>query len=129
MQSLVTGAAGALGGAVARALASRGDSVALVDRPEGRARIEALAAEIGKSASIHVSLDEIAGRPIDAAVLVAGGWAGGVPLHEAQDDMAYRAMMESNVDTVYFALQALLPGMVSAKARRHRRRRLAQRGE
>jgi NAD(P)-dependent dehydrogenase (short-subunit alcohol dehydrogenase family) len=113
--ALVTGAAGALGGDVARALAQRGDSVALLDRPESRARLDALAAEIAHGATVHVALDELRGRPIELAALVAGGWAGGTPLYEAKDDTAYRAMMESNVDTVYFALRALLPGMVARK--------------
>jgi NAD(P)-dependent dehydrogenase (short-subunit alcohol dehydrogenase family) len=113
--ALVTGAAGALGADVARALASRGDSVALLDRPEGRARLDAIAAEIGHGATVHVGLGELADVPIELAALVAGGWAGGSPLHETHDDATYRAMMESNVDTVYFALRALLPGMVSRK--------------
>jgi NAD(P)-dependent dehydrogenase (short-subunit alcohol dehydrogenase family) len=89
--------------------------VALLDRPSSRARLDALAAEIGHGATVHVALDELADRPIELAALVAGGWAGGTPLHETKDDTAYRAMMESNVDTVYFALRALLPGMVSRK--------------
>jgi NAD(P)-dependent dehydrogenase (short-subunit alcohol dehydrogenase family) len=113
--ALVTGAAGALGGDVARALARRGDAVALLDRSHARAKLEALAAEIGHDATVHVDLGELADRPIELAALVAGGYSGGSPLHETKDDTAYRAMMESNVDTVYVALRALLPGMVSRK--------------
>ncbi len=71
--ALVTGAAGALGGDVARALARRGDAVALLNRPQARGKLEALAAEIGHDATIHVAWDELADRPIELAALVAGG--------------------------------------------------------
>ena len=116
MRVLVTGAAGALGSAVVRALAKRGDSVMLLDRAEAHVRSQALAKEVGHGATSHVSLDDIAAGEVDGAALVAGGWAGGKPLHETTDDTVYRAMMESNVDTVYFALRALLPGMVARKS-------------
>jgi NAD(P)-dependent dehydrogenase (short-subunit alcohol dehydrogenase family) len=114
-QSLITGAAGALGADVARALAARGDRVMLVDRPQGRARLEALATEIGHDASVHVGLDDLGAHAVDFAALVAGGWAAGKAVHELEDDSAYHAMMESNVETVYRAFRALLPGMVSRK--------------
>jgi NAD(P)-dependent dehydrogenase (short-subunit alcohol dehydrogenase family) len=112
-RALVTGAAGALGGDVVRALALRGDSVALVDRPEGRARLEALVKELGANVAICHSIEEAG--PVDVAALVAGGWAGGTPLHETKDDVTYQAMMQSNVATVYDALRLLLPGMVARK--------------
>jgi NAD(P)-dependent dehydrogenase (short-subunit alcohol dehydrogenase family) len=112
--ALVTGAAGALGGDVARALVARGDSVVLVDRPEGRARAEALAKELGSKASVHASIEE-ASAEIDVAALIAGAWAGGTPLHETRDDATYHAMMDANVNTVHIALRTLLPGMVARK--------------
>lgn len=111
---LVTGAAGALGADVARAVASRGDDVALVDREHSRGRLEALAAELGPRATVHVSLADALGRgPVDLAALVAGAWAGG-SLHAAGDD-AWDAMFASNVGTVHDALRALLPGMVARR--------------
>jgi NAD(P)-dependent dehydrogenase (short-subunit alcohol dehydrogenase family) len=113
--ALVTGAAGALGSDVARTLANRGDTVLLLDRPESRSRLDALAHEIGGGATPHTSLEELAGREVDIAALIAGGWAGGVPLHAAKDDAAFRAMIESNLETVYRAFRALLPGMVERK--------------
>jgi len=123
----ITGGAGALGGAVARALAARGDKVALYDREHGRARATALAAEIG--GFVHVSAFATAedwagalaettvalgGIPTGAA-LIAGGWAGGTPIHEATDEKTWTSMMATNADTAYRALHALLPGMVAAK--------------
>lgn len=114
--SLVTGAAGALGADVARTLASRGDDVALVDCEQGRARLDALAAELGPRASAHVSLEDALARgPVDGAALVAGAWAGGAPLHETKDDATWLAMIDSNVNTVHMALRLLLPGMVARK--------------
>jgi NAD(P)-dependent dehydrogenase (short-subunit alcohol dehydrogenase family) len=113
MNALVTGAAGALGSEVARVLGARGDTVILLDRPAARSRLDSLARDIGKGATAHVSLEDVG--DVDVAALVAGGWAGGKPLHETRDDAAWRAMMESNVDTVYLALRTILPGMVSRK--------------
>jgi len=114
--SLVTGAAGALGADVARALIGRGDDVALVDREQGRARLDALAKELGPRASAHVTLEDALARgPVDSAALVAGAWAGGAPLHETKDDATFAAMMDSNVNTVHIALRLLLPGMVARK--------------
>jgi NAD(P)-dependent dehydrogenase (short-subunit alcohol dehydrogenase family) len=113
---VVTGGAGALGVDVARALVSRGDDVALVDVPRARERLDALVKELGPKASAHVDLDSALARgPVELAALIAGGWAGGTPLHEEKDDATFRAMMDSNVATVDAALRALLPGMVSRK--------------
>jgi len=107
---VVTGAAGALGSDVARALISRGDDVALVDRAEARARLDALVKELGARATAHTDLSDAAARgPVELAALVAGGWAGG------NDEAAFHAMMESNVATVHAAFRALLPGMVARK--------------
>ena len=113
---VVTGGAGALGADVARALVSRGDDVALVDMPRARERMDALVKELGPRASAHGDLESALARgPVEFAALIAGGWAGGTPLHEAKDDAAFRAMMDSNVATVHAALRALLPGMVARK--------------
>src|SRR5690349_7094738 len=112
----VTGGAGALGADVVRALVARGDDVAIVDTPHGRARAEALATELGPKASVHVDLEGALARgPVEFAALIAGGWAGGAPLADAKDDAAFRAMVDANVATVHTALRALLPGMVARK--------------
>lgn len=113
---VVTGAAGALGADVARALVSRGDDVALVDRAQARARLEAIASELGPRATAHFDVESALARgDVEFAALIAGGWAGGTPLHEAKDDRALAAMLDSNVATVHAALRALLPGMVARK--------------
>lgn len=125
---LVTGAAGALGSAVARQLVAGGSSVAALDRPAAQARLERLAAELGPSClAVPIDLlDAAAWEPALArvqatlgapsgAVLVAGGWAGGAPLHEA-DDASWRAMMDGNLETAHRALRAILPGLVARRS-------------
>jgi NAD(P)-dependent dehydrogenase (short-subunit alcohol dehydrogenase family) len=127
---LVTGAGGALGGAVARRAAKDGMRVVLADLERGRARLDALAAELGAGRALALAFDlgdaaawttalarvkEALGALPTRAVLVAGGWQGGAPVHLAKDESVWRAMLASNADTAYRALRALLPAMVAAK--------------
>ncbi len=126
---LVTGAAGALGDAVVRKLASTTtrmpfDCYSLLDVPQGQGRLDALAKDVAGrafacdlSSEIEVSrmMREVSGGGAPThAVLVAGGWKGGTPLHEGGSG-DYHDMFRMNVNTVYFALRALLPAMVAAK--------------
>lgn len=126
----ITGAAGALGSALAAHLVAKGRKVLLLDTERGKARLAELAASLGEDrCAVHTgdfasaetwtsALAEaqraLGGVPTGAA-LIAGAWAGGAPLHEAEDDDVYARMMSSNVDTAYRALRALLPGMIAAK--------------
>jgi NAD(P)-dependent dehydrogenase (short-subunit alcohol dehydrogenase family) len=127
----ITGAAGALGSTLAPRLASEGYRVALFDTDEAKARLDAIVAQLGAGdayahagdfaqketweAALDGTKRALGGLPTHAA-LVAGGWAGGAPLHAAKDDDAYDAMMRANVDTAYRALRALLPAMVAGGA-------------
>jgi NAD(P)-dependent dehydrogenase (short-subunit alcohol dehydrogenase family) len=123
----ITGGAGALGSALARLLASRGDKVALFDTEHSRERATALAKELGGyvhiapfqkaedfAQAVKATAEALGGVPTGAA-LIAGGWAGGTSVHEAKDDSAWSAMMKGNADTAFHAMQTLLPGMVAAK--------------
>jgi NAD(P)-dependent dehydrogenase (short-subunit alcohol dehydrogenase family) len=126
--AVVTGASGALGAEVARTLARRGHKLALLDAPASRARLEQLAASLGGASFVVGDLadestwreavgrieHELGTAPAFAA-LVAGGWRGGPSLHEEASDETWRAMMSSNLETVYRGLRALLPSMVAAK--------------
>lgn len=131
--TLVTGGAGALGSALARSLASKGHKLGLLDTLHGKDRLALLKTELGSHAfgraldvkaigdltSALEAMEQEAGEPFSHAALVAGGWRGGKPLHEtpiAESVDEYRAMMESNVETVHWALRALLPGMVKRKS-------------
>jgi NAD(P)-dependent dehydrogenase (short-subunit alcohol dehydrogenase family) len=123
--TLVTGAAGALGSALCRDLARRGHQLALVDIPAASARLSELAKEVG---GLALPLDatqaaawaeplarvERERGALTGAVLVAGGWQGGKPLHES-DDAVWDAMLQLNLQTAYRALKAVLPGLVQRK--------------
>jgi NAD(P)-dependent dehydrogenase (short-subunit alcohol dehydrogenase family) len=126
----ITGGAGALGSALAAKLVEEGHKVALYDTDRAKERLAALEAKLGKgnafgftgdfavaatwTNALEATKTALGGVPTYAA-LVAGGWEGGAPLHEAKDDGPYERIMRTNVDTAYRALRALLPGMVAAK--------------
>lgn len=126
----ITGAAGALGSAVAEHLGAQGYKVALFDVPRAKDRLDALAAKLGAAgAVVHAgdlatadgwrsALDgvrkKLGGAPTHAA-LVAGGWEGGTPIHATTDDAVFTSMVHKNLDTAYQALRALLPPMVAAQ--------------
>lgn len=128
----ITGAGGALGGAVARALFARGYKVAILDTERSEARLAELVKELGpdrafaRTGDLATSAawsDALAGvksalgaLPTHAA-LAAGGWAGGAPVHagDPADSAAWERMMRANADTAYHALHALLPAMIAAK--------------
>ena len=122
----ITGAAGALGSEVARHLVLRkGYRAALLDVPHGSGSLDKLAAELpgtcaiagdfgtadGWNGALATIVRELGALP-SHAVLVAGGWRGGAPLHAEADDASWRAMIDSNLETVHRSLRALLPGMV-----------------
>lgn len=125
--AIVTGGSGALGSSVARALSQRGHSVVLADSPRAKDRLGPLVEQLGRAAGCAVDLateegwNEVLrvaaslGDPPSLAALVAGGWRGGTPLHQAANDETWAAMISSNLVTVYRGLRALLPGMVARK--------------
>jgi NAD(P)-dependent dehydrogenase (short-subunit alcohol dehydrogenase family) len=123
----ITGASGALGSEVARHLVRKGYRVALLDVPRAAEPLKELAGSLG-GAACNVAADlstaqawdgalSTIGRELGAlpshAVLVAGGWQGGAPLHEEPNDATWRAMLDSNLETVHRSLRALLPDMVA----------------
>jgi len=125
---VITGAAGALGSAVARRLVKDGWAVALLDaaahleRGRGLAaelgnRAVAMGADVGQRAAMETALGNLpsAFGPVAGAALIAGGWQGGKPLHE-EDPATWSAMTSANLETAHASLRALLPGMV-ARAR------------
>jgi len=123
--AVITGAAGALGSEVARALAKEGYRLALLDGERARDRLNTLAESLGgacvvvgyltATATWDEALTRIArelGDAPAAAALIAGGWRGGKPLHESSDEI-WSAMMSANLETVHRSLRALVPAMVA----------------
>jgi NAD(P)-dependent dehydrogenase (short-subunit alcohol dehydrogenase family) len=123
---IVTGAGGALGGALVRALAAGDARVVAVGRGVDQARLDA---ELGAGRALAATFDlvsragwaELAARldreglAPNGAVLAAGAWKGGKKLHEERDDATWAAMLAANLETARMSLQALLPGMVERR--------------
>jgi NAD(P)-dependent dehydrogenase (short-subunit alcohol dehydrogenase family) len=123
---IVTGAGGALGGALVRALATGDARVVAVGRGVEQARLDAeLGAGRGRAAAFDLTLRSAwaelvarlarEGLAPSGAVLAAGAWKGGTKLHETRDDATWTAMLAANLETARVSLQALLPGMVERK--------------
>jgi NAD(P)-dependent dehydrogenase (short-subunit alcohol dehydrogenase family) len=125
---VVTGAAGGLGPTLVRFLIERGDRVAAIGSPRSADPLRTLQQQLG-SKCIGIAMDvnspaeweralarmdkEI-GAPWGAALL-AGGYKGGRPFHEA-DEAVWQNMLSVNLETARRSLQALLPGMVQRRA-------------
>jgi NAD(P)-dependent dehydrogenase (short-subunit alcohol dehydrogenase family) len=119
---VLTGAGGALGSALvgyfakgdARVVAlGRGIEQAALDAAHGAGRTLAGSLDLGSTAAwreLFVRL-EGDGLEVESAVLAAGGWKGGAPLHETADDV-WNGMLDANLETVRASLQALVPGML-----------------
>lgn len=128
MSTVVTGGAGALGSAVVRELVARGEKCAVVDTARSRDSLETLMKSMGGAARAYeadltdrAAWDALVPRieadlaPITKAVLVAGTWKGGAPLHEDKDDAVWETMLAVNLETVHRSFRALVPGMVARK--------------
>jgi len=117
---VVTGASGALGSGVVRALATRGRRVIAVERNAERAEQTFAGLANCRVLGFDVSSSEAWQRALGAseiagAVLVAGTWKGGSRLFEAGGDAIWSAVMSANLETARVSLQALLPRLVAAK--------------
>lgn len=122
---IVTGAAGNLGIAVARAFRAAGARLVLVDRePDRLARLfpglagspdHYLAApvDLTDEAAVKAMVDETLGRlgRIDVLVNVAGGYRGGTPVHETPL-ATWDFLLNLNARTVYIASSAVIPAML-----------------
>jgi NAD(P)-dependent dehydrogenase (short-subunit alcohol dehydrogenase family) len=116
---VVTGAGGALGSGVVRALAHSGQRVIAVERNAKRAE-ETLAGVVGcRVLGFDVSdplawASALGDTEVAGAVLVAGTWKGGKRLFEPGADANWTAVMGANLETARVSLQALLPRLVAA---------------
>lgn len=122
---LMTGAAGALGSAVARSFAERGARVVLVDRQAERLGEmfgdlpDALligSIDVTDADAVRRMVDQtIAERGrIDALINMAGTWRGGKPVHETGLD-TWDLLMDLNAKSVFIVSQAVIPHMIAQR--------------
>lgn len=121
---VVTGAAGALGRAVAQAFLDQGDAVLLVDYNESalRAAYEDapgektfVVADLTDGPATQAALEQALQAHGPATVLcnIAGGFDMGQEVH-ATDDAVWQRMLDMNVSTTLNACRAIVPGMLAA---------------
>jgi NAD(P)-dependent dehydrogenase (short-subunit alcohol dehydrogenase family) len=123
---VVTGAGGALGGALVAELSrgerrvlavGRGIAQAELDGRYGAGRVMARALDVTSRESWAALLSgaERDGFAVTGAVLAAGGYRGGEHVATSNDDTALQAMLAANLTTAYATLAAILPGMAARK--------------
>lgn len=114
---LITGAKGGLGSVVTKAFLEAGDTVvgssrSISDSDFPHERFTGLPADLSEGAAaarLAGAVVERFGR-IDALIHVAGGFAGGGPIHET-DDATWDAMMSLNARASFHILRAVIPLM------------------
>jgi 3-oxoacyl-[acyl-carrier protein] reductase len=125
---VVTGAARGIGRAIARGLAARGATVAILDID--RAGAESLAKEleaagrtalaypvdVSKSAEVSAAAQQILQRlgGVDILVNNAGIVGDEYPVHELPEAQWHR-MMDVNLHAVFYGCRAFLPAMIARK--------------
>lgn len=124
--AVVTGAAGNLGGAVARAIRNAGGSLALIDHSSDRLpklfpdlanspdHIFTPPTDVTDPASVAITVQEIKNRlgRVDILVNTAGGYRAGTKAHvtSIQD---WEFMLNLNARSVFVMCQAVIPLMLS----------------
>ena len=123
MNILLTGAAGGIGLATAKALAAKGHRLALVDRDARAlavavaglraigATAEGIAADVRDREALHLAIGDLEARIGPPEVVVACAGVGGLSSATDLDTAGLRAMLEVNVLGVAHTIEAVLPGM------------------
>lgn len=122
---IVTGAAGNLGGAVARAFAAQGARLALVDRhPEGLERVRtglpsgceaaAFPTDLMDGQAVEAMATGVITRfgRVDVLANIAGGFTMGPPIHQTPDQ-DWDFMLSLNARTVFSCCRAVVPRMLA----------------
>lgn len=113
--TLITGASGALGGAIAQHLLHAGHRVIaafrgspqIVPKWTQSERCSAVPLDLLDESAWRECLDGLS-QPLTGAVLCAGGWAGGAPHHLAPAEVWDR-MFRDNLTTTQVSLRMLIP--------------------
>ena len=121
---VITGAKGGLGSFVTRRFLAEGDTVVGASRsiqPSDLAdkNFVAIPADFSDSASVQNLASQTISRfgRIDVLVHVVGGFAGGTPLHET-DEQTWTQMLDQNLNTAFHIVRAVIPHMRKAGAGR-----------
>lgn len=123
---LITGASGGLGAAVVASFARAGDRLVLVGRrePELQALAERLGlpreraliamADVTQHGALDAAVREASERfdPVEVAVHLAGGFAGGRGLAETPPEI-WEQMLQLNLTSAFVVARAVLPGMLA----------------
>ena len=120
--TIVTGANGALGSAIAKRLEADGSAVIALERSKtGDAalqrdseRLLRLRADTNDAKALAGALTRAESElgPVSGAVLTAGAWRGGHAFIEPESEADYRLVMDANLESAQIALRALLPRLV-----------------
>jgi len=122
--TLITGGAGALGSGLAKHLLALGQRVVALDRPAASKDLQAFEAQdpprclgIGMDVSSGAAWDQTLvqvksklGR-LTGAALIAGGFGGGKPFHESEEQV-WSQMMDRNLATTQASLRAVARELV-----------------
>ena len=112
----ITGAAGALGRAVADEFASRGATLALIDIVAIQGPHLSIVGDLTKASAAHDMVGQIVAKlgRIDVLVNVAGGFTMGETVYETTDK-TWSFMFDLNVMTMLNMVRATVPTMLAQK--------------
>jgi len=113
---VITGAAGALGKAVAQEFADRGAKLALVDIIATPGSHLSLIGDLTDANAAQTIVSDVTRRlgPIDVLANVAGGFTMGEAVHETTDK-TWKFMFDLNVITMLNMVRATVPSMLVAR--------------
>ncbi|HKY35883.1 MAG TPA: SDR family NAD(P)-dependent oxidoreductase [Polyangiaceae bacterium] len=120
--TIVTGANGALGSAIAGRLEADGDAVIALERSKtgdvalqrAGERLLRLRADTNDATALTAALSRAESElgAVTGAVLTAGAWRGGRAFVEPESAADYRLVMDANLESAQVALRAILPKLV-----------------
>jgi NAD(P)-dependent dehydrogenase (short-subunit alcohol dehydrogenase family) len=116
MSIVITGAAGGLGSAVCRVFVDAGVQIVAIDRHWKETQsFPTLNADLSTAEGATAMIEQTSAHgPIDGLVHLVGGFAGGKPIAE-MDDETWDTMMNVNVKVALNAIRAALKPMIVAR--------------